>query len=142
MEIRREGKKLFSVTAIFPGYIFAEIGESFYMSELQDYLRNTGEFFRVLPSNNDMRPLRGMDLEIITRFLTKSNAPLGISRVMLDEGQRIVVLDGPMQGLEGAIIKVDKRRKRAKIQLDMFNKTMTIDLGFELIESKDSKKES
>jgi transcriptional antiterminator NusG len=39
-----------------------------------------------------------------------------------------------MAGLEGNIIKVDKRKGRAKIKLDLYDDSFSIDLGFELIQ--------
>jgi transcriptional antiterminator NusG len=39
-----------------------------------------------------------------------------------------------MKGLEGQIIKVDKRKKRAKIRLKLYEDSFPIDFGFELIE--------
>jgi len=52
---------------------------------------------------------------------------------------RIVVLHGPLSGLEGRIIKVDQRKKRAKIALDLCSDSFTIDLAFEVIEKAKAK---
>jgi transcriptional antiterminator NusG len=38
-------------------------------------------------------------------------------------------------GLEGRIVKVDRRKGRAKIMLDLYNDSFSIDLGFEVIGS-------
>lgn len=56
---------------------------------------------------------------------------IGDSMVHFDENERIVVDEGPLKGLEGSIIKVDRRKQRAKIQLDFHGSTYTLDLGFE-----------
>ena len=55
------------------------------------------------------------------------------SRVHFDENDRIVVDSGPLQGLEGKIVKVDRRKGRAKIQLDLYTENFLLDLGFEVI---------
>ena len=39
-----------------------------------------------------------------------------------------------MQGLEGFIVKVDKRKKRAKISLDFAKENFLIDLAFDVLE--------
>ena len=54
-----------------------------------------------------------------------------------DANQRIVVEKGPMKGLEGQIIKVDKRKKRARVRLDLYDSTFEIDFGFELLAPED-----
>lgn len=53
------------------------------------------------------------------------------SMIHFDENERIVVDEGPLKGLEGSIIKMDRRKQRAKIQLDFHGSTYTLDLGFE-----------
>jgi transcriptional antiterminator NusG len=42
-------------------------------------------------------------------------------------------MDGPLLGLEGKIIKVDRRKKRAKIKLNLYDDSFTVDLAFEVI---------
>jgi hypothetical protein len=39
-----------------------------------------------------------------------------------------------MEGLEGQVIHVDKRKRRAKIRLDFDQGEFTITLGFEVLE--------
>jgi transcriptional antiterminator NusG len=137
MVIRRQGKQLQEVSPIFPGYLFAEVDESVSEKDFLTDLKKPGDFFRVLPSNQTMRPLYRGELDVVGRFLLKNGEPVGLSQVKFVENQRIVVLSGPMIGLEGSIIKVDKRKKRAKIKIDMFETEMTIDLGFEVIGEAD-----
>lgn len=60
----------------------------------------------------------------------------GLLMVHFDENERIVVDEGPLKGLEGSIIKVDRRKQRAKIQLDFHGSTYTLDLGFKISRGK------
>ena len=61
------------------------------------------------------------------------------SAVYFDINQKIRVMNGPMKGLEGRVIKVDKRKQRAKIRLDLYNNSFCIDFGFELLEGVNEK---
>ncbi|WP_304222556.1 antiterminator LoaP [Gracilinema caldarium] len=131
MAIRRNGKVLQELAPIFPGYLFAEL-EGPIPNTLYWALRKTDGFFRFLKSNQDVHPLSGHDLEIVTHFI-KSGSIAEKSKVYFDEQDRIVVQEGPLKGLEGSIIKVDKRKGRAKIRLDLDNAPFTIDLAFEVI---------
>ena len=97
--------------------------------------RKTGGFYRFLPSKSGIRPLSGNDLEIVLHFTRKFGPVAGASKVYFNEKAQIVVTEGPLLGLEGKVIKVDKRKGRAKVQLDLFNASFTIDLAFEAIES-------
>lgn len=62
-----------------------------------------------------------------------SGPKIGASMVLhFDENERIVVDEDPLKGLKGSIITVDRRKQRAKIQLDFHGSTYTPpDLGFE-----------
>jgi transcriptional antiterminator NusG len=135
LAVRRRGKTVQTTPAVFPGYIFLEINEE--TETIYDYhwlFRRTSGFFRFLKSNQNIRPLGGKDLETVLHFIIESGPLAGISKVYFDENSRIVVVEGPLSGLEGSIIKVDKRKGRAKIKLDLYDDSFSIDLGFELIE--------
>jgi transcriptional antiterminator NusG len=95
-------------------------------------LRRTDGFFRFLKSNQDIRPLEGKDLATVLHFV--GFGPVAEkSKVWFDDDDRIVVAEGPLKGLEGKIIKVDKRKGRAKVKLDLYDDSFTIDLAFEVI---------
>ena len=53
---------------------------------------------------------------------------------MFDENNRIRVVDGPLMRLEGRIVKVDRRKGRARVALTFHGRTMLADLGFEVME--------
>jgi transcriptional antiterminator NusG len=131
--VRRQGKAVNTMPAVFPGYIFLETGQEL-IYQYQWQFRRTAGFYRFLKSNQNIQPLSGGDLETVLHFIKKAGPLAGFSRVYFDENSRIVVVDGPMAGLEGNIVKVDKRKKRAKIKLDLYDDSFTIDLGFEVIE--------
>lgn len=57
------------------------------------------------------------------------------SLVRFDENQKIKVIEGPLQGIEGFIIKVNKRKRRAKVKLDIAESVIILDLAFEVMEA-------
>jgi transcriptional antiterminator NusG len=126
--IRKRGKTRPKLAPIFPGYIFVEtegISEALYWS-----LRRTPAFLRFLKDNQDIRPLSHRDQELLLHFLGYGEI-VETSKVKFDENSRIQVLEGPLKGLEGRIVKVDKRKGRAKVRLDMYDDSFLIDFGFE-----------
>ena len=84
-------------------------------------------------SNSEITPLAGKDLEIIRHFMGLG-PKIGPSLVRFDENDRILVIEGPLKGFEGSIIKVDRRKQRAKIRVDFAGSSHTMDLSFEDIE--------
>jgi len=133
LDIRKDGKKKVTTPAVFPGYIFIEVDNKKEILENQWNFRRTDGFLRFLRTNQDINELDSKDLELVLHFIKSPGEIAGKSRVYFDENSRIIVADGPLSGLEGRIIKVDKRKGRAKIKLDIYNDSFTIDLAFEVI---------
>ena len=128
--IRRKGKRLKTFPPLFPGYLFVE-SEGISPEQLSTFRRAEG-YVRILRSPSDITPLGRSDEALIRHFLSYGEvAPT--SRVTFRENHRIEVLTGPLTGLEGRIVKVDKRKGRAKVKLDMYDKSFLIDLGFEVL---------
>lgn len=130
LTIRRRGTLAESVVPVFPGYVFVNapaISDDIYRS-----LKDLPGFYRFLERNDRIRPLSGRDEEIVAHFV-KFGEIVGKSTVTLDANQRIRVIHGPLEGLEGMIVKVDKRRQRAKVRLDLYNEGFLVDFGFELL---------
>ena len=132
VDIRRGGIVRQSTAAVFPGYVFIEAEEAD-LAACHWAFRRTDGFYRFLKSNRNIMPLAGRDLELVLHFIKKAGPVAGVSRVFFNENSRIVVVEGPLMGLEGKIIKVDKRKKRAKIKLDLYDDSFSIDLAFEVI---------
>ena len=134
--IRRKGILRQETAPVFPGYIFAQSSVEQIIANQWAFRRTKG-FCRFLKSNQDICPISGKDLELILHFLKYSGAIAGISRVFFNDNSRIVVAEGPLMGLEGCIIKVDKRKRRAKVKLSLYDNSFAIDLAFEVMESLD-----
>lgn len=130
LTIRKRGRKREVLAPIFAGYIFLraeEITEPIFRT-----IKRLPGFYRFLESNTTIRPLSGEDLRLVTHFW-RFGAVIGKSTVKLDEQSRIRVLNGPLEGLEGLIVKIDKRKQRAKVKLDLYSDSFLIDFGFELL---------
>jgi len=137
LNIRKGGQIKPVNLAVFPGYIFIEAENNDEIKACQWEFRRTEGFYRFLKSNRDITPLSSRDLELVLHFINYSG-PVGMSKVYFNEKSRIIVVEGPLSGLEGRILKVDKRKGRAKINLDLFDDSFTIDLAFEVLEASPS----
>jgi transcriptional antiterminator NusG len=135
IDIRRRGRISQSAAPVFPGYVFVETQNEDDILHHQWSFRRTDGFFRFLRSNQNISPLADRDLELVLHFIKKVGPMAGKSKAYFNEKSRIVVVEGPLMGLEGQIIKVDKRKGRAKIKLDLYDDSFFIDLAFDLIDS-------
>jgi len=131
LSIKKGGLTKDELAPVFPGYIFIE-AESELSPVIFWRLRKTLGFYRFLKSNQDVRPLEGTDLKTVLHFIGMGSI-VEKSKVYFDDDDRICVAEGPLKGLEGKIIKVDKRKGRAKVKLDLYDDSFAIDLAFEVI---------
>lgn len=132
LTIRKKGVLKESLSPIFPGYLFFKTEEL--TPDIHWILRRTPGFVRFLKSNQNIEPIEGSDKELLLHFLHFGEI-VEKSQVSFDENKRIKVINGPMKGLEGRIVKVDKRKRRAKISLSLYEESFTIDFGFEILEN-------
>ena len=129
--IRKKGKTADSLAPIFPGYVFVE-AESI-THEVYWALRRSIGFFTFLRNNHDVRALSGEDRQLLLHFL-RIGEVVEKSTVYFDENNRIRVTDGALKDLEGRIVKVDRRKKRAKVRLTLYEESFLVDFGFEIME--------
>ena len=130
LTIRRKGRRKETLAPVFAGYVFLET-ESV-TDELFRAVRQLPGFYRFLESNDRIRPLVGSDHELISRFIMLGGV-IGKSQARMDENQRVRVVHGPLEGLEGLIVRIDKRKQRAKVRLDLYKESFLVDFGLELL---------
>jgi transcriptional antiterminator NusG len=128
--IRKKGKNHKESKAMFPGYLFLEAEEV--NGQLLSLLKSIPGFYQVLPSNKHIEPIPPNDLQFLNSLFNK-NYIASISKASFDENNKIQIISGPLKGKEGMIIKVDRRKGRAKIIVKAFEKEHYVDLGFEVI---------
>ena len=130
LTIRRKGRLRDSLAPVFPGYVFAQAAEVTH--ELILATKRLPGFYRFLESNDRIRALGGTDLELVSHFI-RFGEVIGKSLVSFDDNDRIQVQSGPLEGLEGRIVKVDRRKQRAKVKLDLYEDSFLVDFGFDLL---------
>ena len=130
---RRRGKTVQRLMPVFPGYIFIQSDDI--LAEPDNYwtIRKTPGFIRFLRESSSPAPLSDHDMLLLRRFISFGEYA-DTSKVTFDENDRIVVLEGPLKGLEGQIIRINRRKGRAKVLLDLYGEAFPIDLGFEVVE--------
>ena len=136
LNIRRKGIWRKELQPVFHSYIIMQTNQVIDGKTIQ-LLKAQPDFYHFLKSNTQITPLAGTDLEIIQHFLGLGPR-IGPSLVRFDEDDRIVVIEGPLKGIEGSIIKVDRRKQRAKIRVDFAGSAHTMDLSYEDIERTSS----
>jgi transcriptional antiterminator NusG len=128
LRVRRAGIWRKTVAPIFPGYLFLRTDHL--SSDMFHKLKSLPGFNRFLRDNSNVEPLGERDLAILQHFLSFGEV-VHPSRVRFDLDRRIQVIDGPLKALEGRIVSVDRRKRRARVRLELYENSFLIDFGFE-----------
>lgn len=120
------------VRTLLPGYIFV------YTDEIVEYPRaafRLDNVIRVLGDRDSNYALQGDDLTF-ARMLWDCGGTIGILKAY-QEGDRVKLVPGALGGVEGEIIKLERRKGRALIQYQFAGTTCTTWVGYDLIEDND-----
>ena len=114
--------------ALFPGYIFLESD-----APMETYLDlKTIPLFKVmLKSGDDFAPLAPAE-EAILKQLLGEDKRVDVSIGTMEEG-KLKILSGPIKGMEKYIIRVDKHKRKAFLQMQMLGKVVEYNVALELV---------
>lgn len=127
---RRRGTLTEVIRVLFPSYIFVQIK----LDEINYYtVKELPGVFGFLGAQGP-EPVPDEQMANVLRWCGGDEL-VGLSRVEL--GKQIRVIDGPLKGMEGRIIRIDKRKGRAKVRLTLFREEKEIDLGIEVIQASE-----
>lgn len=129
---RKLGKKRKRLVPLYNGYIFLYTKTE--PIKWLTYIKKTAGFIRILPSTDSVKPLPSEEKEYIYKLIYKDEK-IPLSKVIFNENGRIEIKAGPLVGYEGRIVKVDKRKRRARVRLDLYRESHLIDFGFEVLKS-------
>lgn len=129
---RRAGTWCKRRDVLLPGYLFV-ITKS--PSLLQESLRSIPKFTRLLANNDVFVPLDRGEVAFINAF---TQAPLRVVEISqgVVEGDRIVILRGPLMHKTGLIKKVDRHKRIAFLEVDILGRTKQIKVGLEIVRKK------
>ena len=113
--------------ALFPGYVFMET-QTLERATIET-LKKVNGFYHFLADNSVPQKLQGSDLTYYSTFRTNGEV-MGISRARFDENQRIKIVEGPLLGFEGKIIRVNKRCQRVTVEIDILGGSKRVDLCY------------
>lgn len=117
---------------LFPGYLIVVTD---CVDKLAARLRRTPAFARILSNDGGFIPLERDEVAWIDAFTERGHRTVSASEGVI-EGDRIVVLKGPLVGREGWIKKVNRRKRTAYLEIDMFGRTIQTKIGLGIVRKK------
>ena len=112
---------------LFPGYVFVETDDIF---NFHYELKKINHFTSLIKAGTVPITVSEDDLYLINKLSNKSGV-MEISKGYII-GDRIQIVEGPLIGLEGLIVKIDRHKRRAQLETQLFGRTQSIEVGLEI----------
>jgi transcriptional antiterminator NusG len=127
---RKNGKWYRRIKNLFPGYIFLHgvLDETAYKN-----LWRVPGLFKLLCTDREPVQIPENEIEVF-RHLFDDEDTIQESDIFM-AGDRVTVISGPLMALQGRIIKVNKRKGRARVLISFLGEERVIDLGVNIIEA-------
>lgn len=127
----KNGKPKTEQKRLFPGYVLVDMvvdDDSWFV------VRNTPNVTGFVGSGTIPVPVSAEEFGIIERHMGDDNQPQ--FEIKLQEGDLVMVLDGPFAGYEGVIKLVDKEKGKVKVNISIFGRETPVELDFDQVKQK------
>jgi len=113
---------------MLPGYLFLYSDRELPF----DLCRKVHLLYRSLEYEKGMRILTGTDEEY-AQWIYRHQGTIGISKLTMEEGQNIRVIEGPLLDCQGTIIKIDKHKRRAMVSFIFDGQKRMVSISVECV---------
>jgi transcriptional antiterminator NusG len=112
---------------LFPGYVFA-VTDS--LEALYYQLKKILGLTRILGTGDTIVPLREEEVRLLQKFGGEEQI-VPMSEGIIENSQ-VIILSGPLEGMEGYIKKIDRHKRKAYLEIPMFGGVQTVEMGLEV----------
>lgn len=126
------------VERCFPGYVFVETNDVeklffdlYWVPGYTRLLGREGLTYNFLPLNEEESRM----IDIL--YNANSNRTTEISNIEVREGDKIVVLDGPLMGLKSQIVKVNLHKRYVIVRVPLGNSSAEAQVGINIVSKID-----
>lgn len=123
-----KGQPTKQLAHLLPGYLFFV---SDHLQELQKLLKRIPEFAKTLGDDDGAIPLYQEEVEFLQRY-TGEDRILKMSEGYL-VGSELVVTDGPLKDYQGKVMKIDRHKRTAVLELEFLGRKMKVTVGLEVV---------
>lgn len=115
--------------SMFPGYIFLvteRVEELFYR------LKEVPELTKILGDGREFISIKDEEKALLQQMGNEEHVTeMSVGYIV---GERVVILSGPMKGMEGKIKKIDRHKRMAVLAVGMFGRWVDVRVGVEIVE--------
>lgn len=113
---------------LFPGYLIMVTDQIY---ELIVELRKIDGYKRVLGDMECLIPLSEAEMALLRRLGgEKQVVEMSVGVI---ENDKVEIISGPMKGMEGCIRKINRHKRTAKIEVNMFGRVTEATVGVEIV---------
>lgn len=116
---------------LFPGYVFLITEDP---DKLYQGLKQVIGLTKLLKTGEQIIPLKKAEIAFLLKFGGREQ--LVKMSTGFVEKEQVVILEGPLKGLEGFVKKINRHKREACLQLSLFGRKLNIRVGLEIIERK------
>lgn len=113
---------------LFPGYVIVITDD---IEGVDIHLKRLPEYARVLRHGEDIVPLTDDEVNFI-RKLTGDDGVVSMS-YGIQVGDKVSVTEGALVGLEYRILKIDRHKRKAVIEIELFKEKKEVTVGLEIL---------
>lgn len=137
-QVKRAGEWVNVEKVLLPGYVIVVTDNP---EDLVRTLRVFPEFARLLTMGESFVPLTVEDRAWIDAFTHEGDRCIAMSEGVL-EGDRVVVLRGPLKGNEAIIVSVNRHKSVAFVELDFCGRRVKTKVGLGIVSRRDGEAQS
>lgn len=113
---------------LFPGYVFMVSGR---LTDLRKNLYKIIGMTKLLGTGEEVVPLTKEEVDLLEK-MGATEKPVELSTGIIENGA-VMIIDGPLSGMEGCIRRIDRHKRKAWLEIDMFGRTVAMEAGLEII---------
>ncbi len=124
-----EGKWHIQEKVLFPGYIFIITNK---IEGLSERLRKVIGFTKLIGTGKEIVPLTQREEDWLLK-IGGDEQKVEMSEGVVEDGN-IRIIQGPLAGLEKQIRRIDRHKRKAYLEVEMFGRTVEMQVGLEVAE--------
>ena len=118
---------------LFPGYVFL-VSEQ--LVELRMALHRVLGLTKLIGTGEEILPLSEQEVALLQK-MGKDEQVVAMS-VGFIEHDKVCILEGPLEGMEGCIKRIDRHKRKAWIEVELFGRIVEMCVGCEIVEKRGS----
>ena len=127
---RYKGTWLLREEVLLPGYVFVITPNP---KLLQQRLYGIPAFAKLLRNTESFAKLDQSEIQFINAFTNPDNRLIEMSEGVI-EGDKIIILNGPLMSQTGLIKRIDRHKRLAYLEVDMLGRKVEIKVGLEIVQ--------